>query len=275
MKHTHDFDVRHSHTPDIMASAELKGWCVHAICFAGTCRFTYNGRTFSMEAGDVAIISFPENVTITSVSPDLRIEAIAAPGEFLNGLLPANHYGIGGGISLFDDPLIHLSEAQLTALSRDFDNILMRLGDTGHRFYRELIGSLFVSMIYDLFDFHSRGHAPVYATTRSMHVVRQLTVMLAAGRCREHRDVAYYADRLSVTPKYLSDTVRRQTGHTVTYYIDRYAVQMVRSYLDNPQMSITQIADEMHFSSVSYFCRYVAKHLGMSPGQYRASLIPG
>jgi AraC-like DNA-binding protein len=45
--------------------------------------------------------------------------------------------------------------------------------------------------------------------------------------------------------------------------------------LDNPRISLTQIADRMNFSSLSYFSRYCTKHLGQSPSAYRASLQPG
>ena len=40
------------------------------------------------------------------------------------------------------------------------------------------------------------------------------------------------------------------------------------NFKDN-RLSITQIADEMQFTSVSYFSRYCTKHIGMSPAQYR------
>lgn len=61
---------------------------------------------------------------------------------------------------------------------------------------------------------------------------------------------------------------------SVTYYIDRYTVLMVKECLNNPNLSIVQIANEMNFTSLSYFSRYVSKHLGMSPKAYREAVIP-
>lgn len=55
----------------------------------------------------------------------------------------------------------------------------------------------------------------------------------------------------------------------VSTYINRAAAAIIKSYLDDNGQSITQIADEMQFTSVSYFCRYCVKHLGMSPARYR------
>ena len=45
-------------------------------------------------------------------------------------------------------------------------------------------------------------------------------------------------------------------------------------YLDNERLSLTQIADRMNFTSLSYFSRYCTKHLGQSPSEYRRSLQP-
>ena len=83
-----------------------------------------------------------------------------------------------------------------------------------------------------------------------------------------------YADRLNVSPKYLSATVKRVTGHSVTSFIDRHTVPILKNYLDDERLSLTQIADYMNFTSLSYFSRYCTKHLGMSPSQYRQSLQP-
>jgi DNA sulfur modification protein DndB len=44
--------------------------------------------------------------------------------------------------------------------------------------------------------------------------------------------------------------------------------------LKDNKYSFTQIADRMSFASLSYFSRYVTKHLGMSPTQYRQTLSP-
>jgi AraC-like DNA-binding protein len=74
--------------------------------------------------------------------------------------------------------------------------------------------------------------------------------------------------------KYLSGTIKRVTGHTVMSFIDRATIPMVKEYLDNDQLSLTQIADRMRFASLSYFSRYCKKHLGMTPSEYRRSKQP-
>ncbi|PDP82997.1 helix-turn-helix domain-containing protein [Prevotella intermedia] len=50
---------------------------------------------------------------------------------------------------------------------------------------------------------------------------------------------------------------------------------IIKDYLNNESLSLTQIADLMDFTSLSYFSRYCTKHLGMTPSEYRMSLQPG
>ncbi len=96
--------------------------------------------------------------------------------------------------------------------------------------------------------------------------------MLEKGNSRQHREVAYYAEQLSVTPKYLTETIKRITGNSVTFHMSLYTVAIIKEFLNNPKLSISQIAEIMCFSSLSYFSRYVTKHLGMSPVKYRETL---
>ena len=258
----------------LIGSVKLKGWCIHLVCLQGEGSFTYGGRPFHVKKYEALVINAPQQVHVVGQSEDLKVEVLAAPNDFLSNQLPANNYGIGGGISLYDNPIIPLSEKDAQTLVRDIHHIRDRIADTGHLFYRELIGGLALPLIYDLFYFHAKNHAPIFATDRSMYVVKELMALLESGRSKKYREVAYYAEQLNVTVKYLSNTVKRQTGKSVTYYIDRYTVPMIKEYLEHSALSIVQIAEEMNFTTPSYFSRYVTKHLGVSPKAYRESLIP-
>ena len=100
---------------------------------------------------------------------------------------------------------------------------------------------------------------------RTAFIVKQLMQLLSTGICRTERNVGYYAERLNVSAKYLSNTVKRVTGHSVSSYIDRYTVPLLKELLGDERLSLTQIADHMNFTSLSYFSRYCKKHLKKSP----------
>lgn len=255
-----------------ISDSSLKGYCIHLVCLSGEATFVYNKRDFAVHKNDALVISYPEDVVINTVSSDLHVVVVAAPAKYLYSLLPSVNYGVSGRISLYDNPVIPLSEEHARQLLKDFDNLIERIPDTCNTFYSEIIGSLAVTMIYDIYYFHSLIHDTQTTTDRKAYVVKELISKLERGTSRQHREVAYYAERLNVTPKYLTETIKRVTGNSVTFLIDRYTVPILKELLNNPDLSISQIAERMCFSSLSYFSRYVTKHLGMSPARYRATL---
>ena len=267
-----DHRIIHSTDFNTISDSSLKGYCIHLLCLSGEASFAYNKHGFTIHQDDALVISYPEDVVITRASADLKVLIVAAPAKYLYSLLPSVNYGVSGRISLYDDPVIPLSEGHARLLRKDFANLIERIPDTAHTFYSEIIGSLAVTMIYDIYYFHALVHDTQTTTDRKAYVVKGLVAMLEKGASLQHREVAYYAERLNVTPKYLTETIKRVTGNSVTFLIDRYTVPILKELLDDPNLSITQIAGRMCFSSLSYFSRYVTKHLGMPPARYRETL---
>jgi YesN/AraC family two-component response regulator len=129
-------------------------------------------------------------------------------------------------------------------------------------------------MMYDIFELHARRDATETHSDRTAYIVKQFLALLDTGICRTEREVSYFAERLNVSPKYLSATVKRVTGHSVSSFINRATVSILKKKLDDERLSLTQITDLMNFNTLSYFSRYCAKHLGLSPSDYRRSLQP-
>ncbi|MBR1727561.1 MAG: AraC family transcriptional regulator, partial [Muribaculaceae bacterium] len=85
------------------------------------------------------------------------------------------------------------------------------------------------------------------------------------------RDVAYYAQRLNISPKYLNTIVQRTTQHTAKAIIDQYVVMQLKLLLRTSTDPIKQIAWDYQFSDTSFLCRYFKQHTGQTPQQFRIS----
>ncbi|MCR4917005.1 MAG: helix-turn-helix domain-containing protein, partial [Prevotella sp.] len=248
-----------------MNAAELSRTCMHLLCLAGEGSLVFNEHCYHIAKNDLVVIPMPDRVKNLAAHPDLKVEWFAADYKFLQSLLPSNNYSIGGSISLNQDPVISLTDEQAQHLLNDFHRLRDRMDELHHQFYRELMGSLCLTMMYDIFDTHAQRDATGTHTDRTAYIVKQLLAILSTGISQKEREVSYYAERLNVSPKYLSETVRRMTGHSVTSYIDRYTIPILKDYLNDERLSLTQIAYRMNFSTLSYFSRYCTKHLGQSP----------
>ena len=267
-------DFYYSSNFDRMNDAALSHTCMHLLCTAGEGSFVFNGHCYHIVRNDLVVIPMPDKVKNTAAHADMQVEWFAADYKFLQGLLPSNNYSIGGSISLNQNPVIRLTDEQAGHLLEDFHRLRDRMEDRHLQFYRELMGSLCLTMMYDIFEAHAQRDTTDRHTDRTAYIVKQLMTLLSTGISCTERDVSYYARRLHVSPKYLSAIIKRVTGHSVTSYINRHTIPILKEYLNDERLSLTQIADRMNFASLSYFSRYCYKHLGQSPSKYRQSLQP-
>ena len=81
--------------------------------------------------------------------------------------------------------------------------------------------------------------------------------------------VSEYAEKLCITPKYLSTVCRTVSGKSPTDWISEYVIEDITHYLKNTELTASQIGIELGFPNASFFGKYVREHLGMSPNEFR------
>ena len=84
------------------------------------------------------------------------------------------------------------------------------------------------------------------------------------------RDLAFYADKLCISTRYLSTVVHNQTGETAKRIIDNRSVQEIKIQLRTTADSLQSIAARLNFPDQSFFSRYFKKNTGVTPKEYRA-----
>ena len=242
----------------------------HAYCSGGFCTFDYNGRAFRMEQGDCLIIprrgDLVENLR---ESDGFRVSVIYVTQEFIELATPQSNYGMKGHLALFDNPVMRLTEAQQRQCGQNFETIRRRLAAPGHNFYREVLANAVQTMILDFFDFHATLYGFDRLSTQYHQLMSQFTEMLERGDYRRNRDIAYYADKLCITPKYLSEVSKKVSGLSAAYWITRYTSLDISRLLRDKSLSFTDIADMFGFSSQAHFSRYVMNNLGIRPSELR------
>lgn len=244
-------------------------YLAHLLCTEGTCSYIFNGSVRVLHRCDLSIIRKRNIIEDVRQSDDFRCRVIYARSSFIDLCTPRTNYGIKGSMALFIDPVIHLSAEQFDLCLRDYDILQARLNDTGHLFRRESVINAMQAAILDFFDFHARIHGDSDITTQQASIMARFIALLDSGVYREHREVSYYADRLCVTPKYLSEISKKVSGYAANYWINRYTVLDISRLLRDRTLTFVQISDMLHFSSPAYFSRYVQRTLGLNPTQYR------
>lgn len=95
-------------------------------------------------------------------------------------------------------------------------------------------------------------------------------IELVEENALQHRDIAFYADKLCVTPNHLGFMVKKMSGSTVLEWINRNILQQAKVELLFSDAPVAEIAYKLQFSTPSFFVKFFKRETGMTPGKYRA-----
>lgn len=93
--------------------------------------------------------------------------------------------------------------------------------------------------------------------------------VLISKYASQQRNVKFYAEKLYLSPQYLTTLLKQETGKSILQWIDHVAMIHAKSLLKSSHLSVKEISHELHFGDTSLFCRYFKRHSGMSPKSFR------
>mgnify|MGYP004524598083 FL=1 len=103
------------------------------------------------------------------------------------------------------------------------------------------------------------------------HVVKQFFLLLYQYG-NEKRAIAFYAEKLSITPNWLSNIIKQKTGQTVNKWIMTAIIQNAKINLAYSDISVTALAGRLGFESNSDFSRVFKQYTQLSPSAYRSKM---
>lgn len=96
--------------------------------------------------------------------------------------------------------------------------------------------------------------------------------MLVFENRETHREVAYCADQLCISPLYLTKVIQEVNGQSARDMIADYTIIGIKALLRNADITIKDVVRQSGFSSQSSFSRFFRKHTDMSPLEYRRTI---
>lgn len=135
--------------------------------------------------------------------------------------------------------------------------------DTGLQMVISVLVGDFIKIIYSR---RNQRNSP--APAGANRLFNKFIKLLYSSTPHKHT-MEYYADKLCITPKYLSVICKHVAGETASSIINRFMINEIRNRLADTHKSIKTIGYELGFANQSVFGKYVKTHLGMTPSQYR------
>lgn len=240
-------------------------------CTRGQVEYRVDTVEHVVHPGEVIIVSERHVVDHYKASPDLMGLCMMVSVPFFKEVI--RDVSDLSALFLFsrNHPVMKLTEREGEIFHRYFYAIRERITDTTNHFRRELIRTLMLAMFYDLSNvIYSFRQQTNQRKSRADEIFAQFIKMVEAN-CKEERRVAWYAEQLGITPKYLSETVKHVSKRTPNEWIDNYVTLEIRVQLKTSTKTIKDIAKEMKFPNQSFLGKYFKEHVGMSPSDYRRS----
>ena len=247
-----------------------------AYCLEGSVDCTINLTEYHLTAGTLLLFTPGNIVRITDTNQNekvLRLSLIAASTSFITstGINPSKF--LVEAMDVLRDPCIHLSADEEEMLHK-YVNLALDITKTNPQFVHDSMAGLVSSVFYQFAGFladskrRQEMEKPV-RTTRQRQMLEQFIKLAVNDHAKEHL-VGYYADKMCVTPKYLSKIVKETSGRSVPEWLNELLILDAKNMLRHSDMTIKEISSNLNFPSQSFFFRFFKNHTGLTPTQYRA-----
>lgn len=173
-------------------------------------------------------------------------------------------------------PVVHLSAVDINLLDTYFCLLCNRMTDPSPSLHRDIVRSLFSTMLLEMLSIMRRPIKEEYDDTNGKNSTslykKQLVdkfillVQQSDGRIRRVND---FANKLHITPKYLSTILKEVMNRRPSIYIQLFTMKAIERRLRFTDMTMQEIAHELNFPNPSFFGKYFKEHTGMTPMEYR------
>lgn len=247
------------------------------LCKGGRIRCRINLKEYEITE-EMVVVSMPMNIVQVEYGAEDRCRTdFTSCGFILSTRFLKNlHVDMRNVVPLYmqiqNESCIRMREEDIVLLERYY--ALLRDTVSRHSPHTaEITNGLIAAMIHTFCDVLSTNAAVPSAVHRPVKSRRkmffeQFMALLDQYHCSE-RSLKFYADKLYITPKYLSAVIKEVSGRSAAEWVDDFVVLEAKTLLKYSDLSIQEIAYRLNFSTQSFFGKYFKHQTGMSPTEYK------
>jgi len=262
--------VEDLHKMPLMYEEYILRYYYIGLCVRGEVIGCYDYQNYHFKAGDICWLMPDHVMRHDEASDDYSVVSLFIDKNYFQKLkdkigLPRIYYPLFvTTISL--DP--HQFDMMLHGI-----RMIGKLATCDNAFRDELICRM-CDIIAVLGDEYIIQHNPDILKTQKTHIqlFERFYDAIIKYHC-ESREVAFYADKLSLTPKYFASVIIKITGQRASDWINHYVIVKAKWMLQHEhQKTIQQIALQLGFTEQASFSRFFKDNTGMRPSAYRSKM---
>ena len=263
-----------------VAPETMSSFFIAFYCEKGTLQFSIEGEMYHAKEGDLVACTPRNIIGLYMRSPDLQGKVICMGESLYDETMPSVFHIDPNWWKKFlylrQNPVMHATEFQSKLFLAYFNLLKTYMEDSDNPYRQRIIKitsqAAAVEILHELdiwepLEEISTDHAKQEASQKDLLFQRFITLL--SHPANTEREVRAFAEQLLVTPKYLSAVCKEKSGRTAMDWITESTVGHIKYYLLQTDLTVKEIAFKLDFPDVSFFCKYVKKHLGQAPLEYR------
>ena len=239
------------------------------LCTDGYMRIQANLREYLLQAGN-ALVILPNTIgQCLAVSDDCQVAMIAYSG---------NKYGIDINTTaslsilkyLSKQSILHLSAEELAETLAIYNAMRRKVEQTDYKFTREALNGYMQVLFCNGYQWimkYDKSNPETKTENRQEKIFNRF-LDLVQTHYKEERSIAFYADKMCLTPKYLSLVIHQVSGRFAGEWIKDYVILEAKALLKSKAYTVQQVSDLLNFSNASFFGKFFKAAVGCSPRKY-------
>lgn len=244
------------------------GFFMLLMCTSGRMKVRINLNEYDVAAPCMICIMPGQIVSVEEMSGDFDAMVSVMSRNFIENLLVYVNGNVPMGMKWRDDRVVSLGESDMR-VHENFFGIMRHIVRVKENPYRlKVVEHVMMAFFYNSPDMVNKVTDSGQPRS-SADVLSKDFMDLVRTNFRSERQLRFYADRLCITPRYLSRVVKECSGYSAAEWIERYVILEARALLKSTDMTVQQISDSLNFPTQTFFGKYFKRRVGMSPKEYR------
>ena len=237
-------------------------------CLRGSMRVRLNLKEYVLAANDV-LVTLPGHIgECLEVEPGTEMVVMGFAGNRLTGEHQSS-LNMAFRKFLASNSLIHISQTEMDESMDLYRLMRAKLEQENYAFRLEAVEGYLQVFFYNGCQWMANHHRQQlkYVENRQQQLFEKFLEQVQT-HYTEHRSVGFYAGRLCLTPKYLSQVILKASGRYANDWIRDYVILEAKALLKSGRYTVQQVGDLLNFPNASFFGRYFKVVVGCSPRRY-------
>ena len=235
--------------------------CTIGICIQGNAKIRMDSQEYTIHPHDVFVFMPGLLVSVIETSPNFTTNYFTLSNTFFYDVIKTIRSFSPQFFSYMKSRFLYPLPEQEMQYFMNYYALLKSRSKLPKSFSREAIIALLRIIFLDLYnDFENYiNHRNNTSTTRKEDLTHRFYTLMM-DNYREHKEVIFYADKLHVSSKYLSEVVKETSGKSPKDWIIDYSLLEIKELLKNSSLNIQEITIRTKFLNQSALGRFFKRH---------------